>query len=160
MLRTSMFTFAFLAAVFSSACLCNAEEPRSLMATLSEWQYPDSKINGASMSDAATLNDAGERTIQSIQCKTVFTTADPMAKVIEYYKTKLKSAGDSKTAQPTGKPAAQSGRSVTFHDDSENRPLAIQVILVNTDKVSTTLVISRTATESETHIAWTQYMRF
>lgn len=160
MLRTSTFTFAFLAAVFSTARLCHAEEPRSLMATLAEWRYPDSKTNSASMSDAATVNDAGERTIQSIQCKTVMTTADPMAKVIDYYKTKLKPVGDSKTAQPTDKLADHSGRSVTFHDDSENRPLAIHMILVNTDKVSTTLVISRTATESETHIAWTQYMRF
>jgi hypothetical protein len=82
-----------------------------------------------------------------------------MPKVIAYYKTKLVSPAGSKRAKPEGKQAADSGRSVTFHDDSEGRPLAIQVILVNTDKASTTLVISRAATESETHIAWTQYLK-
>jgi hypothetical protein len=97
--------------------------------------------------------------VPSIQCKTVLTTADPMAKVIAYYETKLKPDADSKTATLDDKPATNSGRSVTFHDDSRNRPLAIHVILVNTDKSSTTLVISRAETESETHIAWTRYLR-
>jgi hypothetical protein len=82
-----------------------------------------------------------------------------MPKVIEYYKTKLMPAAGSKTEKPEGKPAPASGRSVTFHDDSEGRPLAIHVILVNTDKASTTLVISRGATESETHIVWTHYLK-
>lgn len=110
------------------------------------------------MSDAATMNGAGERTLQSIQYKTVLTTKDPMRKVIAYYKAMLVPAPGSKTAKLEERPA-DSGRSVTFHDDSEGRPLAIHVILVNTDKASTTLVISRAATESETHIAWTQYLK-
>ena len=48
---------------------------------------------------------------------------------------------------------------VSAIDDSEGRPVAIHVICVNTEKASTTLVISRAATESETHIAWARYER-
>jgi hypothetical protein len=129
------------------------------MTMIAQWQYPGSKINGAAMSDGATMNDAGERTVQSIQYKTVLTTKDPMAKVIEYYKSKLMAAADSKRSKPVEKPSPDSGRSVTYLDDSDGRPLGIHVILVNTDKASTTLVISRAATESETHIAWTHYLK-
>ena len=126
---------------------------------IAQWQYPDSKIKGASLSDAATLNGAGERTVPSVLYKTVLTTKDPMPKVIEYYKTKLMPTASSKTAKPGDKAATDPGRSVSFNDDSEGRPVAIYVILVNTDKSSTTLVISREATESETHIAWTHYLK-
>jgi hypothetical protein len=159
MLHTYTRAFASLIAVLATAPLCHAEERQSLMEMIAEWQYPGSRINGATMNDAATMNGNGERTVPSIQCKTVLTTADPMAKVIAYYETKLKPDADSKTATLDDKPATNSGRSVTFHDDSRNRPLAIHVILVNTDKSSTTLVISRAETESETHIAWTRYLR-
>lgn len=150
------FTASFLL-VF--APLCYAQEPPSLLTMIAQWQYPDSKMNGAKLSDAATLNGAGDRTIQSILYKTVLTTKDPMPKVIEYYNTKLMPAAGSETAKPKEKSANESGRSVTFHADSEGRPVAIYVILVNTDKASTTLVISRAATESETHIAWTHYLK-
>src|SRR5207244_10305218 len=126
-----------------------AQAPPSVMTLLAQWQYPDSKMNGATMSDAATLNGAGERTVQSIQYKTVLTTKDPLPKVLEYYKSKLMPTAGSKTAKPQEKTAADSGRSVTLHEDSEGRPVAIHVILVNTEKASTTLVISRAATESE-----------
>lgn len=129
------------------------------MTMIAQWQYPDSKMNGATMSDAATLNSAGERTVQSIQYRTVLTTKDPMPKVIEYYKTKLLPTAGSKTAKPEEKVINDSGRSVTFHDDSEGRPVAIHIILVNTQNASTTLVISHAATEAETHIAWTQYLK-
>jgi hypothetical protein len=129
---------------------------------IAQWQYPDSKMQGATMSDAATQNGAGERTVQSIQYKTVLTTKDPMPKVIEYYKNKLMPTTGSKTAKLQEKAAgdSDSGRSVTVHDDSEGRPLAIHVILVNTEKASTTLIISRATIESGTHIAWTHYVKF
>ena len=152
--------FAALITVLAAAALCHAEEPLRLMPMIAEWQYPDSSINGASMEDAATVNRSGERTVPSILCKTVLTTKDPMAKVIEYYETKLKQGADSETAKPEGKSGTESGRSVMFHDDSQGRPLGIHIIIVNTEKSSTTLVISRAETESETHIAWTHYLRF
>jgi len=52
------------------------------------------------------------------------------------------------------------GRSVMFHDDSQDRPMGIHIILVNSEKSSTTLVISRAKTKSEMHIAWAHYSRF
>lgn len=159
MFRASTLALVSLLALLVSAPLCHTQESQSLMTVIAQWQYPDSKMNGATMSDAATMNSAGERTLQSIQYKTVLTTKDPMPKVIAYYKTKLMPPAGSEAVRPEEKPAADAGRSVTFHDDSEGRPLAIHVILINTDKASTTLVISRAATESETHIAWTHYLK-
>ena len=152
--------FASLITVVATANLSDAEEPLRLMAMIAEWQYPGSKINGASMSDGATVNRSGERTVTSMLCKTVLTTKDSTAKVLEYYKTKLKQGADSETSKPGDKSATDSGRSVMFHHDSQGRPLEIHIIIVNTDKSSTTLVISRAETEPETHIAWTHYLRF
>jgi len=56
-------------------------------------------------------------------------------------------------AKPKDKPVADSAWSVTFHSDTEDRPLAIHIIHVTTDKTSTVLVITRGKAESETHIA-------
>ena len=158
MVRSCMLAFTLLITTVTAASWCHGAEPPSLMTAIAEWQYPGSKIHGASLSDAATINASGERTVPSGQYKTVLTTKDPVEKVIQYYDAKLKS--DAKPANANDKPATVSGRSVTFHDDSENRPLAIHIILVNTDNSSTTLVISRAEKESETHIAWTRYQRF
>ena len=157
--RLSMCAFVAWLALLASAPLGHTQEAPSLMTMIAQWQYPGSRMNGATMSDAATLNGAGERTVQSIQYKTVLATKDPMPKVIEYYKAKLIPSAGSKTAKLEEKPTTDAGRSVTFHDDSEGRPVAIHVILVNTEKASTTLVISRATTESETHIAWTHYVK-
>ena len=121
------------------------------------------------MQDAATMNRSGERTVVSVMCKTVLTTKDPIAKVIEYYKTKLKAqadpmtakqGADSKTAKGEKAPKPDMGRSVMFHDDSQGRPLRVHIFLVNTEKSSTKLVISRAEKVSETHIAWTHYVRY
>lgn len=160
MRRRFSLALASLITVFATAVVCHAAEPLLLMPMIAEWQYPDSQINGASMSDAATVNRGGERTVPSILCKTVLTTKDPMAKVVEYYKTKLIQKPDSETHKPDDKSGFESGRSVVYHDDSDGRPLEIQIIIVNTDKSSTTLVISRAEKESETNIAWTHYLRF
>ncbi len=149
-----------LLALLASAPLCHTQESPTLMTMIAQWQYPGSKIHGAEMGDAATMNAAGERTVQSIQYKAVLTTKDPIAKVIAYYKDKLAPAARAKPSQPGEKPDADSGRSVTFHEDSKGRPLAIYMILVNTDKTSTTLAISRAATEAETHVAWSHYVKF
>jgi hypothetical protein len=150
---------AMLITVLTTATLCHADEPLHLLATVAEWQYPGSRINGAMMEDAATVNRSGQRTVPSVLCKTVLTTKDPIAKVIKYYETKLKPGADSKTAKPERKSGSEPGRSVMFHDDSQGRPLRIHIIIVNTEKSSTTLIISRAETESETHIAWTHYVR-
>ncbi len=151
---------AALSVIVAVVAPCHADEPVRLMPLIAEWQYPGSKINGASMEDAATVNRSGVRTVPSILCKTVLTTQDPVAKVMEYYETKLKQRGKLEAAEPEGKSRTEPGESVMFHDDSQGRPLAVRIIIVNTSESSTTLVISRGDTESETHIAWTHYMRF
>lgn len=129
------------------------------MTMIGRWQYPGSKMSGGTLSDAATMNAAGDRTRPSVQYRAVLTTKDPMSKVIAYYESKLKPAVASKTAKTDEPPAVDSGQSVTSQDDSEGRPLAIHVIFVNTENSSATFVISRAATESETHIAWAHYER-
>jgi hypothetical protein len=160
MLRSSVLALTSLIAVVIADSWCCGQGPPSLMTVIAEWQYPGSRINGATLSDAATVNASGQRTVPSVQYKTVLTTKDPMDKVIQYYDAKLKPISDANAANPGDKRATISGQSVTSHSDSENRPVAIHIILVNTDESSTTLVISRAEKESETHIAWTRYVRF
>ena len=148
-----LFATLFVAAAPPSA----AAEGRSLMEMIAEWHYPKSAINGAEMADGMTINANGDRTIQSLVCRTVMTTDAPVAKVVAYYKTKLKpkAISDDKVNENKTTP----GRSVTFHDDSEGRPFSVHVIAVNTKLASTTLVITRGQHESKTHIAWKHYTR-
>jgi hypothetical protein len=136
-----------------------AEDVPSLMTMVGEWRYPDSKMKGASMSDGATLNAAGERSTQSITYQSVFTTPDSTSKVIAYYKKKLSSPSPQSREGALNELPLVSGRSVKFHEDSEGRPVEVQVVLINTENHSTTLVVTRSAMESETHIAWTRYVR-
>jgi hypothetical protein len=150
----------FLTAMFAAVGECQAEEPVRLMPLVVEWQYPGSKLNDASMEDAATMNRSGVRVVPSILCKAVLTTQDSVGKVMKYYETKLKPRGKPESAELEGESRAESGRSVMFHDDSKGRSLDVRIIIVNTSNTSTTLVVSRGDTESETHIAWTHYMRF
>jgi hypothetical protein len=160
MLRSTVIALASLTAIVAAESWCQGEEPPTLMTAIAQWQYPGSKINGASLSDAETVNASGQRTAPSVQYKTVLTTKDPLDKVVQYYEAKLKPVSDAKAAGRLGESRPASGRSVTFHNDSENRPVAIHIILVNTGKSSTTLVISRAEKESETHIAWSRYVLF
>ena len=156
MIRLLCTVLILLSGALTITSTSNAAEPSSLMERIAPWRYPGSTSKSASMSDAATVNASGNRTIQSIQCKTVMTTNDSVAKVVKYYKSKL----DSEAADASKPLAIKSARSVTLHDDSEDRPLAIEMLMINTDTTSTTLVISRGKDEVETHIAWTQYIKF
>lgn len=123
------------------------------MTAIADWRYPEARLSDSRLNDAATINDAGERTIQSLQYSTVMTSKDSLPQVLEYYKAKLANAKTVSQEKGAG------GQSVTFLEDSSGRPTAIHVILVNTQTASTTLVISRARTESETHIAWSRYLR-
>ncbi|MCA9143969.1 MAG: hypothetical protein KDB05_14325 [Planctomycetales bacterium] len=139
--------------ICTSTSISHAEESISLMSTLAEWQYPDSKFNGA------TMSDGGNPTLQSIKCTAVLTTTDPASKVVEFYAKKLDLSPDSESPTTDGKSTPAKARSVIVQDDSKHRPVAIHVIVVNQAKTSTTLVISRSETETETHIAWSHYIR-
>jgi hypothetical protein len=149
-----------LVALFAVTAANQAKEPKTLLTQVGEWQYPGSKIQGgATAADAATVNRRGERTVPSSFSTTVLVTKDPMAKVVEYYKAKLKQPEDAAQEEEDDESPEKSGRSVMFHEDSEGRPVGIQIIVVNTSKTSTTLVISRGDQEAETHIAWSHYER-
>jgi hypothetical protein len=156
-----MQAFAVMTLVFGAA-QSRAEETKTLLTMISEWRYPDARINGATMSDGETFNKNGERTVPSTFCKTVLITKDPLDQVVAYYKKLLKQPEDVQRAAGTGDAgdkSAFSGRSVMFHEDSKGRGVGIHIIVVNTGKTSTTLVISRAEKEAETHIAWTHYER-
>lgn len=151
----------FSRTIFTIACTltlvapCVAAEERSLLGMLAQWRYPDAAMNGAQMSDGATVDATGKRTTQSIVCNAEMTTGAPIDEVVEYYKTMLspKPKGDDAL------PADDTGRSIVFSDDSTGRPFAMHTVLVNSQDVSTTLLITRGKDEAETHIAWKQYRR-
>ena len=112
------------------------------------------------MSDAETVDENGDRTVQSIVCKSEMTTEDDIEKVIAFYKKKLQPQKDEDdTDAKAEEQKNKSGRSVIIHDDSKDRPFAMHVILVNTDQSSTTLIITRGEKESKTTIDWKHYLR-
>ena len=133
------------------------DQPKTLLTRIAEWQYPGADLSKSTMGDAATVDQDGNRTVPSVHCKTVLTTDDPIDKVVKYYKDKLTKKADLKPGAKTDSNAPATGRSVTFHSDVSGRPVAIHIISVNSGHVSTTLVISRAQSESQTHIAWSQY---
>ena len=160
MLRASIAATTVIFVLFSTAIQAD-DGPKTLLTRIAEWRYPDAEMSGASMSDGATINAQGDRTVPSIHCKVVLTTTDPIKKVVDYYKSKLnQKAKSTKEPKIGGKAANASGRSVTFHSDTADRPVVIHIILVNAGHTSTTLVISRAKGESKTHIAWSQYEKF
>src|SRR5690554_2356199 len=113
-------------------------------------------MNGAQMSDAATVNGDGDRTIQSLVCMASMTTDDSVDEVLAFYKAKLT---PSKDADEKTKAKLKDGRSVLVSYDSAGRPFALHTILVNTATTSTTLIVSRGTGETETHITWKHYVR-
>lgn len=130
----------------------HAEGPkrRTLLGMLAEWKYPGSEFHEAAMSDG------GNRRLQSVNCRAILTTTDPVEKAAKYYVEKFPS-GPADAADKRDTVVAQS---VSTQDDSRGRPLELRVIVVNRAATSTTLVISRADGEKQTHIAWTHHMRF
>jgi hypothetical protein len=127
----------------------------TLLRTLAEWKYP-----GSDLPSGATMSDGGNPQLQSVKCKAVLTTPDPIEKVIAYYAEKF-GTGESSDRQ-AGKAEVKKGeaRSVSVQDDSQGRPVMLRVFVVNKADTATALVISRAQGEKETHIAWSHYRRF
>ena len=143
-------------AAFSNRIPAEAAPPetRSLLGMLAEWQYPESKMLGG-----ATMSDGGNPLIQSVKCRAILTTPDPVEKVIKFYEEKFATPA---ITDPLGNrlPIKDSdAKSVSTQDDSQDRPVTVRVIVVNKADTATTLVISRAAGEKETHIAWVHYLR-
>lgn len=133
-----------------------AAEPITLMGTIVKWQYPDAVIDTATMSDAATINADGDRTVPSTEMKTTMVTDDSVDKVIAFYRELLtrNNANDERLGIQS-----DAGRSVIFSDESEGRPFEFHTILVNSENRSTTLIITRGKDEEKTHITWKRYLR-
>lgn len=148
-------TLALLIAAATSVTL-PADEPVLLIGTIVKWQYPDAEIGKAEVSDAATIDVEGKRTVPSSMMKSTMTTRDTVDKVLAFYRNLLtrNQTNDNKLGI---KP--QTGRSVVFSDESEGRPFAFHTIVVNSANTSTTLMITRGDNEERTHITWKQYMR-
>jgi hypothetical protein len=127
----------------------------TLLGTLAEWKYP-----GSELPSGATMSDGGNPLVQSVKCKAILSTPDPIEKVIAYYTEKF-GTGESSDRQ-AGKADVKKGeaRSVSVQDDSQGRPVMLRVLVVNKADTSTALVISRAQGEKETHIAWSHYRRF
>lgn len=151
----SGFTFAGLAIVWAGVLPADApaRERVTLLGTLADWKYPGSNMLGASMSDG------GNPRLQSVKCQAILTTDDPFEKVIKFYSEKLGTPEDP--AKPDARAAVKDtdAKSVSTQDDSQGRPVALRVIVVNRAETATTLVISRAVGETKTHIAWSHYMR-
>ena len=144
-------TLICIAAIRADSPPTSAEPKDSvtLLGTLEAWKYPDSKMpHGASMSDG------GNPTVQSVKCQTILTTPDSFKKVVGFY---IKKLGISAETGDTAK--GGEAQTVLVQDDSDERPVSMQVITVHRGKASTTLVISRAEHEKETHIAWSHYIR-
>ncbi|WP_182867162.1 hypothetical protein [Stieleria mannarensis] len=133
-----------------------AEDPVTLIGTIVKWRYPDAEIGKSQMSDAATIAADGNRTVPSSVLKTTMTTPDSVEKVLAFYHDLLtRSASHDQTLgiEP------DVGRSVVFSDESDGRPFALHIILVNSEACSTTLIVTRGESEKLTSITWKQYLR-
>ena len=148
--------FMVLFCLGSTSFADDNDQSVTLIGTIVKWQYPESKIQGAQMGDAATMDSSNNRTTPSIMLKTTMTTKDSVDEVLGFYKTLLKR--DAKVDDKLGD-KAETGRSVIFSDESADRPFEFHTITVNTSSASTTIIITRGADETETRITWKRYLR-
>jgi hypothetical protein len=153
-LVAAIMCFAGMAPPLSSLSPPDGQNQITLMQTLEEWKYPDSILHGG-----ASMSDGGNRLLQSIKCRAILTTPDPIEKVVDFYSKKLITPPDVILPNTKADELVPDGKSVSIQDDSQGRPLALKVIVVHKDDTSTTLVISRANDEKETHIAWSHYIR-
>ena len=132
------------------------EPPRmTLMGTLSEWKYPDSKMLGG-----ASMSDGGNPLVPDVKCRAILTTPDPIDRVIAFYSKKVETPSAAGGADAKAGVKEADATAVVTQDDSDGRPITLRVIIVNKADTTTTLVISRAREETETHIAWSHYRRF
>lgn len=156
-LGASAVSAVWLAVPLTSPAQVQVTEPprMTLMGTLSEWIYPDSKMLGG-----ATMSDGGNPLVPDVKCRAILATPDPIDKVIAFYLKKVETppaagGADAKTAVKEA-----NAKAVVTQDDSDGRPVTLRIIVVNKADTTTTLVISRAKGETETHIAWSHYRRF
>jgi hypothetical protein len=132
------------------------DEPVTLIGTIVKWRYPEAEIGKSEMSDAATIDAKGNRTVPSTVLTTSMVTGDSVDKVLAFYRDLLTR---STTNDGTLGIEPNVGRSVVFSDESEGRPFVFHTIVVNSANHSTTLIITRGKDEERTHITWKQYLK-
>lgn len=142
-------------AVASLASPAFADEPVTLMGTIVKWRYPGAEMAQTEMSDGATTDADGKRTVSSSVLKTTMTTPDPVDSVLKFYRELLtrNQANDSRLGIE-----ATTGRSVLFSDDSNGQPFALHTVVINSRNASTTIIVTRGAGEDRTRIVWKQYL--
>ena len=133
-----------------------ADEPVTLIGTIVKWRYPNAEIGKSQMSDAATIDADGKRTVPSTVLKTTMATGDSVDKVLAFYQELLTRNQTNDDKLGIGR---QVGRSVVFNDESDGRPFAFHTIVVNSANSSTTLIITRGKGEEQTYITWKQYLK-
>ena len=132
------------------------DEPVTLIGTIVKWRYPNAEIGKSQMSDAATIDADGKRTVPSTVLKTTMATGDSVDKVLAFYRELLTRNQTNDDKLGIGR---QVGRSVVFNDESDGRPFAFHTIVVNSANSSTTLIITRGKGEEQTYITWKQYLK-
>ena len=151
----TLMSLALLSATFVSVKV-SADDSVTLLGTEEKWRYPNAEIAISEMSDAATVDANGKRTVPSFVLKTTMSTEDSVEKVLAFYR-------DLLTRNPANNDklgiGPLVGRSVVFSDESEGRPFAFHTIVVNSTNTSATLIITRGDDEDRTHITWKQYVK-
>jgi hypothetical protein len=149
-----LFVVLYSATVISLTA--SADEPVTLIGTIVKWQYPGAEIGKSEMSDAATIDADGKRTLPSSVLKTTMVTPDSVDKVLAFYRDLL-----TRNPKNDGKLGIEpsDGRSVVFSDESAGRPFAFHTIVVNSTNISATLIITRGKDEEQTHVTWKQYLK-
>lgn len=151
----TLMSLALLIATFVSVKV-SADDSVTLLGTEVKWRYPNAEIAISEMSDAATVDANGKRTVPSFVLKTTMSTEDSVEKVLAFYR-------DLLTRNPANNDklgiGPLVGRSVVFSDESEGRPFAFHTIVVNSTNTSATLIITRGDDEDRTHITWKQYVK-
>jgi hypothetical protein len=147
-------TAAVLAALLFSPARATPPRGVSLLETLSEWKYP-----GSNMLGGASMSDGGNPLVQSVKCRAILTTPDPIEKVIAFYSDRVGTPPAAGRQDARAEVKDADAKAVSTQDDSQGRPVTLRVIVVNKPDTSTTLVISRADGEKETHITWMHYLR-
>ncbi len=153
----SMWVF-WLPAPISSRAQAQEAAPKpktTLLGRLSEWKYPGSK-----MLDGASMSDGGNPLVVDVRCQAVLTTSDPFEKVVKFYSEQVEMPPVAGGLSTRADQKHVHAKAVSRQDDSEGRPVALRIIVVNKANTTITLVISRAKGENHTHIAWSHYQWF
>jgi hypothetical protein len=146
----STLVFVSLACGLRAAEEAAPKEQVTLLGMLLPWRYPDSKFNGAQVSDA------GVKDISASKSKAILTTPDSVEKVMDFYQKKLNVNAEGKNLGEKQGERITTDQSVLIQDASGDHS-KLYVIAINETKQSTTIVVSRADGDDVTRIAWSNY---